>query len=525
MESGESTRFLLDLCHAFASSTDTMELADAAVSRAREAVGDRGAARLALLDAEGRLRPVKQAGAAIEGGRKRSDRRRQAMASGHPVRLSLRSPSGSTLAMLPLMCRGEASGVLEITAPSEDVDGAWEVLQAVAAQTAIALRNVRRSDELERTAEAAREAAAPVGEVIRAEDDEQAVRAALGWCHRQFGVPAAAWLGAADSQALTLLAVRRVGTVPRRTLRSCLGSLPRRLASGEDREADLARFAEIAGVGRAYLIDAGRSVLMVGTSPVTATRELFDLIGSVLEATLERRAELARIRRRDHTLNRGIAWTAHEFRGPLASARAVIDCLVAQGESNQRTVDLLQRSARELGDLSGSIEGLLRWSVGEGSLQRRRVHVGKLLSEIVSSCGLEHGDRRIFLAESNGLCVWADRVQLRSAIANVMRNALEYSPPGTPVNVDVDPSDGEVPPDGVVTLSIRDRGPGIPEADRQTIFDPFVRSEGIPRRSDRGLGLFIARRVVEAHGGKIWVESRGKGVTFKIGLPLGGAKG
>jgi two-component system OmpR family sensor kinase len=163
--------------------------------------------------------------------------------------------------------------------------------------------------------------------------------------------------------------------------------------------------------------------------------------------------------------------------------------------------------------------------VGEGSLQRRRVHVGKLLSEIVSSCELEHGDRRIFLSESNGLCVWADRVQLRSAIANVMRNALEYSPPGTPVNVNVDPSDGVEPPDGVVTLSISDRGPGIPEADRQTIFDPFVRSEGIPRRGDRGLGLFIARRVVEAHGGKIWVDSRGKGVTFKIGLPVGGAKG
>ena len=520
MQSSDSTRFLLDLCHAFASSTDPAEVAVGAVQRARAATGDRGSARLVLLDLEGRLRPVSEAGPATEGGRKRSDRRRQAITSGRPVRLPLRSPSGSTLAMLPLMCRGEPGGVLEVTAPSEDLDAAWEILQAVAAQTAIALRNVRKWDELERTAEAAREAAAPVAEVIRAESAEQAVRAALGWCHRQFGVPVAAWLAAGeDSSTLELLAVRRVGTIPRRALRSCMGSLPRRGASVEDREADLARFAEIAGVGRAYVIDAGRAALMVGTSPVSATRELFDLIGSVLEATLERQAELSRVQRRDDTLDRGIAWTAHEFRGPLAGARAVIDGLVEQGENSQRSIDLLQRSARELGQLSGVVDGLIRWSIGEGSLHRRRVHIGKLLSEIVLSCELEYRDQRIALSETNGLCVMADRAHLRSAVANVLRNALEYSPPGTLVNVDVEPSDG------VVTLSIRDRGPGIPEGEREAIFDPFVRGEGISGRGDRGLGLFIARRVVEAHGGRIWVESRGKGATFKIGLPTGGANG
>jgi signal transduction histidine kinase len=78
--------------------------------------------------------------------------------------------------------------------------------------------------------------------------------------------------------------------------------------------------------------------------------------------------------------------------------------------------------------------------------------------------------------------------------------------------------------DGVVTVQVRDQGPGLPEGKQEQIFDPFVRGEN-GHQGGRGLGLFIARRVVEAHGGTISAESRGKGATFRVRLPVSNGHG
>jgi two-component system OmpR family sensor kinase len=96
----------------------------------------------------------------------------------------------------------------------------------------------------------------------------------------------------------------------------------------------------------------------------------------------------------------------------------------------------------------------------------------------------------------------------------VIRNALAYSPSDAPVTVTVASSlEG-------ATVTVRDRGPGIPAAERSRIFDPFARGgAGIQTRGGRGLGLFIARRIVEAHGGSIVVRPVRVGAAFSIELP------
>jgi signal transduction histidine kinase len=262
-------------------------------------------------------------------------------------------------------------------------------------------------------------------------------------------------------------------------------------------------------------VDAGEAVIMVGAAPTPVDSRLLDLIASVLSANLEGRADVTRMQRRDISLDRGIAWTAHEFRGPLLGAKAAIGRLV-EGDADDRTIDLLRRSGRELEQLAKDVDGLLRWSVGDRALRRRQVHLGKLLHEVASACEVEHEHGRVSVAGMDGIRVWVDRSQLRSALTNLIRNALEYSPQGAPVRVSAERTNG------TVTLSVRDRGPGVPPAQREAIFDPFVRAtDGSLRRANRGLGLFIARRVVEAHGGRIWVESSGRGATFRIGLPSG----
>jgi signal transduction histidine kinase len=112
--------------------------------------------------------------------------------------------------------------------------------------------------------------------------------------------------------------------------------------------------------------------------------------------------------------------------------------------------------------------------------------------------------------------VWLeiDPIAMGAAIANVVRNALAYSPPGSDVRVTVVSSyEG-------VTITVRDRGPGVPPHEGQRIFDPFARGGvGAQTRGGKGLGLFIARRVVEAHGGSITLRPVRTGAEFSIELP------
>src|SRR6266511_4091726 len=132
---------------------------------------------------------------------------------------------------------------------------------------------------------------------------------------------------------------------------------------------------------------------------------------------------------------------------------------------------------------------------------------------------MERGERRVAVTISTRATVMADGKHIRAAVSNLIRNALQYSPWDRPVIVHVEPGVGSV------TLRVKDDGPGIPLAEREVIFDPLARGEaGRASRGGTGLGLFIARRVAEAHGGRIWIESTGPGATFHLELPSASGK-
>jgi signal transduction histidine kinase len=108
----------------------------------------------------------------------------------------------------------------------------------------------------------------------------------------------------------------------------------------------------------------------------------------------------------------------------------------------------------------------------------------------------------------------ADPDRLERIVVNLLTNALKYSPPGTEVTISVE--EGE----GGPALAVRDRGPGIAPADLPHLFERFFRGDRGCGGPGLGLGLFISRRLVEAHGGRIGVESRpGEGSTFRVELP------
>jgi len=212
-----------------------------------------------------------------------------------------------------------------------------------------------------------------------------------------------------------------------------------------------------------------------------------------------------------------IAWTAHEVRAPLLAVRSAIERVLAQTRglgSSER--GLLRRSVDELNRLSSSIESLLALSVRPLVLHTERANLVRLVREAVASSTLRAGSERVWVKGPTTVPIIADPARLRAAIANVLRNALAYSPSGTNVIVDIGVEDSSV------CVSVKDSGPGIDNAEREEIFLPFVRgAAGRGGDSGLGVGLALTKQIVEAHGGAIALRSHTSGSVFEIRLPRG----
>lgn len=280
-----------------------------------------------------------------------------------------------------------------------------------------------------------------------------------------------------------------------------------------DRRAVEARVAGILGVGEIVTVDARDAVVLVGGRPSDGA--VLDVVGSLIHEVIHHLQDVARAEHRTQRLDLGLACTAHEVRAPLAAARMAVDRLLLTPQERQADRGVLQDLKQELDLMLETVEPLLRWSVGAAPIRRRRTDLVRVVRQVVKSCLLEAGADadRVRLDAPPSVKVLADTNQLRSALTNIVRNAFEYSPSNAPVSVTVEASGSQV------TVLVRDSGPGVPSEDREAIFDPFVRRQAGAPRSGRGLGLFIAKRAVEAHGGRIWVVSNGRGTTFCVRLP------
>ena len=502
------------LCHAFASAETEEEAVSATPAWVRAALGVSSAnVQISLPDAGGRLRPAWADPGLRDTGRKRSARRRAVFVSRRAMRFELTTPSGSMLAMLPLVSRGQGLGVLEVIAPIDAISWRWEPLSAVASQLAIALHHVRRADQLRSELGAVRKAVSVGRSVSSAGSTESALRAVARFVSDRFRAPVAVWCASDDSPDLRLTDVRGVGNRTRRELRAALPTLPRGPRSSRaPHEAVAKEFSRmLLGIERAEVVDAGDAVMLVGISP-NAPSAPMGIVAGMLEEALRRRSASPHLTGTGRG-NLGIAWTAHGFRGPLLGVKAALELtLLEGGDVNDRDRERLSRSLEELQQLAGLVEGLLAWGAGAQPLQRRPVDLVELMGEVVRSCISESGEDRILLHAPDSAVVRVDPVHLRTAIANVVRNALSYSRAGSKVEVSVDVRDG------MVLVGIHNDGPPIPTGG-PSLFDPFVRTDSQDRHpTGRGLGLFIARRVVEAHGGRIWFESDEEGTTFFIRL-------
>jgi signal transduction histidine kinase len=245
--------------------------------------------------------------------------------------------------------------------------------------------------------------------------------------------------------------------------------------------------------------------------------------GSMITRAVARETEVARLQ------SDFVSAVSHEFRTPVTAIRQLSELLVRQrvatDDQRQTFYETLLRESERLQRL---IEGLLdfgRFESGRVEYSFSRVDLPALVSEVAAEVERDpaRSGSRISVGTSSSLpSVRGDRESLSHVFRNLLDNAVKYSLERQDVDVTF------AADQRCVTVRVRDHGLGIPEAEQQAIFNKFVRGAAAAhlRIKGTGVGLAMARLIVEAHGGTIGVESApGKGSTFIVSLPASAAAG
>ncbi len=217
-----------------------------------------------------------------------------------------------------------------------------------------------------------------------------------------------------------------------------------------------------------------------------------------------------------------VAMVAHELRGPLnpiINYAQIAKRPTISAETRDHYMDLIVEHAFRLNRLVDDLQTATRLSTGRFTLKRESCDLAAALDELVESFRATVRDHRFELRRPAGeVIAEVDRDRVMQAARNLIDNAVKYSAEQTAIEVSLAATDAQV------TITVRDYGMGIPEAEMQRIFEAFTRLGKSSEVPGSGLGLFITRGIAETHGGQLRVESgagseRARGATFTLGLP------
>jgi signal transduction histidine kinase len=215
-----------------------------------------------------------------------------------------------------------------------------------------------------------------------------------------------------------------------------------------------------------------------------------------------------------------MAFVVHDLKNPVNSMDLHAQIVLRRAglpEDVQESVKQIRSGARQLGRMILNLLDVSKADEGQLSPKPSEVNLDQLVSSVVSDLAVDAKERDVTLASSlEAERAYADGDLLRRTIANLVENAIRYAPPRTTVTVR---SRGT--PEGT-ELRVADQGKGIPPEMREKVFSPFVQVEAGERlvaHGSRGLGLTFCRLIVEAHGGRIWVEDADPGTVFGMTFP------
>jgi signal transduction histidine kinase len=287
-------------------------------------------------------------------------------------------------------------------------------------------------------------------------------------------------------------------------------------------------------IGTAVLLLAGSTALLRRvlrpTMSLVRSAEAFgkgDMEARAVVLHEDELGELARtfnnmaedIARRDKNRRHFVAAVVHDIKNPVMTIRMAMNMLgAALGDSSKQTryADAILHETKRLDALARDLMENIRVTTGNLKLNSGEVELCGLAQRLVQNLAETSPDREITV-ESNGACVvMGDVDRLERVIVNLLTNAVKYTSPDSGIIVRIE----EQAPNAVFTVS--DHGPGISEEDLKIIFQPFGRglyAHGIAKGA--GMGLYVVKQIVDAHGGAVSVQSvQGEGTTVRVELPL-----
>ncbi|OGO42789.1 MAG: hypothetical protein A2137_01785 [Chloroflexi bacterium RBG_16_58_8] len=228
-------------------------------------------------------------------------------------------------------------------------------------------------------------------------------------------------------------------------------------------------------------------------------------------------------RKVDELKDNFISLVSHELRSPMTVITGAVSTALTEEErlSREERRQLLQDAAIEaelLSNILGNLLEVSRIQANRLSLHTEPVDVYHTFQTVIGQAKRQAPEHRFIIELPDDVpLIVADKLRLERVLYNLTENAFKYSPPGTEVRLAVRPEGDSL------LFSVSDQGPGIPPGEQARLFAPFQRLEDSRRTGARGigLGLLVCRGLVEAHGGRIWVQSeQGRGSTFFFTLPL-----
>lgn len=247
-----------------------------------------------------------------------------------------------------------------------------------------------------------------------------------------------------------------------------------------------------------------------------ATRHADDLHNRILVSA----RDVTEDRRLQQIRSEIVSIISHDLRSPLSVVIGYLDLLrrpLSDGERD-KAIDSAKRNAARMADL---LEDLLSATRAEELLAPSElvpVSLATVAEEVVTSLSATHTERPLTLDAPCAPVVRGEEKRLRQVLVNLVTNAFKYAPDDSAVDVRITCRNGRA------ALAVVDHGPGVPEQDRERIFDRYTRLDGASGRPGVGLGLYIVRIIAENHGGTVHVEETpGGGATFVVQLPCAGS--